>query len=137
MKKNIKNIVFLILAFICLGVGVIGVVLPILPTTPFLLLASICFAKGSERFNRWFLATKLYQRHLQTFITTRSMTLKTKLSILIPATLMMLAAMYFVPIWHAQLAIGIMILFKYCYFIFRIKTIKNESSEEETAKSAK
>ena len=131
MKRNIKKIIYLVIAFLCLAIGAVGVVLPILPTTPFLLLASFCFAKGSERFHRWFLSTKLYQKHLKSFATSKSMTLQTKVSILIPASLMMLVAMYFTPIWHAKAFIGILLLCKYYYFTFRIKTIKKETIESE------
>ena len=45
MKKNPLKIVWLTAAFLCLGIGAIGVILPILPTTPFLLVASFCFAE--------------------------------------------------------------------------------------------
>ena len=68
MKKNPLKIVWLTAAFLCLGIGAIGVILPILPTTPFLLVASFCFARGSERFHKWFMGTKLYKNHLDSFV---------------------------------------------------------------------
>ena len=45
MRKNPLKMLWLAAAFLCLGIGAVGVILPILPTTPFLLVASFCFSK--------------------------------------------------------------------------------------------
>lgn len=91
-KKNPLRIMWLILGFLAMGIGAVGVILPVLPTTPFLLLASFCLARGSERFHRWFTGTKLYRRHLESFVRNRAMTLQTKFSLLIPASCMLILA---------------------------------------------
>lgn len=124
-KKLIKSI-YLILAFIFLVIGAIGIVLPVLPTTPFLLVASYCFARASSRFHSWFISTKLYKNHLHNFVETRSMTLKTKWTILLPASSMLILVYILCPIEHARYLIVAVAVFKYYYFFFRIKTIRNQ-----------
>lgn len=123
MKRNPFRFLWLIAAFLSLALGAAGVVLPVLPTTPFLLVASFCFAKGSERFHRWFMGTRLYQNHLDSFVKERAMTLKTKLCILLPASAMLLIAMYMMSNLPGRLFIVFLILFKYTYFFTKIRTI--------------
>lgn len=123
MKKNPLRILWLILGFAAIGLGAVGVVLPVLPTTPFLLLASFCLAKGSEKFHTRFTGTKLYKNHLDDFVQNRSMTLKTKLGILLPASAMLLLALVAMPNKYGRAFIVFLIIFKYVYFFTRIKTI--------------
>lgn len=52
--------VYRALGFVFLGLGGLGVVLPILPATPFILLAAACFAKSSEKWHRWLLANRTF-----------------------------------------------------------------------------
>ena len=125
------RILFICLGFICMGVGLVGVAIPILPTTPFLLLAAFFFAKGSKKFHDWFMSTKLYKKHLESFVTSKSMTLKSKLAILIPVTIMLIVAFIFINNLHARITLIVLIVIKYLYFFVYIKTI-DENAKIET-----
>lgn len=137
MKKNILKIFWLALAFLSLGIGAVGVVLPVLPTTPFLLVSSVCFAKGSERFHQWFIGTSIYRKHLESFVKNRSMQLKTKLSILLPASAMLALAFFMMHNIPGRVTILFLAAFKYYYFFFRIRTIPAESKDEKDEKDEK
>lgn len=122
-KKNPLRIMWLILGFLTMGIGAAGVILPVLPTAPFLLLASFCLARGSERFHRWFTGTKLYRRHLESFVRNRAMTLKTKFSLLIPASCMLTLAFLAMSNVYGRVFIIFLIFFKYIYFFTKIRTV--------------
>lgn len=119
---------YIILGFTFFALGAVGALIPVLPTTPFLLLASFFFAKGSEKFNRWFMSTKLYKNHLESFYEHRSMTRKTKVSLLTFATSMMLLSLLVMPNLYGKIFMLGMILFLHYYFHFRIRTIKEPVS---------
>ena len=131
MNLNLKKICFISLAFLSLAIGLIGIALPILPTTPFLLLSSYLFAKGSNRLNDWFISTKVYNNHLEDFVKEKAMTLKAKLSILLPVSTMLIITFIFVNNLHARIAIVLVIVFKYYYFFTYIETIKVEKSSKD------
>ena len=129
------RILFISLGFIFVGIGVVGIVVPILPTTPFLLLASFFFAKGSKKFHDWFMSTKLYKKHLESFVNSRAMTLKSKLSILLPVSAMLIITFIFVNNLHARIVLIILFIAKYLYFFTQIKTIKDEKEINELQKT--
>lgn len=59
--------------------GILGLFLPLLPTTPFLLLASWCFARGSDRLHRWLLSHRVFGEYLRNFEAGRGIPLKAKI----------------------------------------------------------
>lgn len=124
--KSIKKYIYITVGLISVVLGATGVILPILPTTPFLLLASYCFAKGSDRFNNWFINTKLYKNHLDSFVKERAMTLKEKICLLAFADFMLAFPLIILDSIFMKCFIVVLILFKLYYFIFRIKTITKE-----------
>lgn len=122
--NRIKKIIFVIVGFISLLLGIIGTVLPILPTVPFLLLTSYCFARGSNKFEVWFKSSKIYKKYLEDFILNKSMTLKQKIYISTFADIMIAFPLIILNNLYIKLFLIIIIIFKYYYFIFKIKTIK-------------
>ena len=122
--NRIKKIIFVIVGFISLLLGVIGIVLPILPTVPFLLLTSYCFARESNKFETWFKSSKIYKKYLESFILNKSMTLKQKIYISTFADIMIAFPLIILNNLYIKLFLIIIIIFKYYYFIFKIKTIR-------------
>ena len=123
-RKDNMKIIYVILGFVSMGLGIVGSFLPGLPTVPFLLLASFCFARGSERFHGWFTQTKIYKNYLEDFEKNRSMTLKTKIGLLCLSSTMIAFPIFFVKNNYLRLALILVVIFKYYYFIFCIKTSK-------------
>lgn len=120
---------YFMLGIIFTGIGMIGVVLPVLPTTPFLLVVMFFFTKSSSRAKVWFEGTKIYQNHLNDFVTKRAMTLKTKVMLLSFASTMLLIAFLMMDNIYGRITIVLLVIFKYYYFAFRIKTIKEVSND--------
>ena len=54
------RILWLVLGLASLSLGIVGIVLPLLPTTPFLLLSAFCFARSSDRLHAWLLAHRIF-----------------------------------------------------------------------------
>lgn len=75
-----KKIIFRTLGFTSLILGIIGIALPILPTTPFLLLSSYLFLKSSERLYNWLLNNKILGKYIKDFQIEKSIPLKVKIS---------------------------------------------------------
>jgi uncharacterized membrane protein YbaN (DUF454 family) len=62
-----------------MGLGIIGVFIPILPTTPFMLLAATCYIRSSERFYRWLLNNRILGVYVKNYVEGKEMPLRVKI----------------------------------------------------------
>ena len=121
-----KKILYVMLGSTSLILGALGSLIPVLPTAPFLLLAAFCFARSSQKLDRWFRNTKLYKDNLEDFVAGRGMTMKAKVRIMVTVTALM--SVGFIMMGLKGIVTGCVVLgcvwvFHIVYFIFGIKTI--------------
>jgi uncharacterized protein len=110
-KKKHQKVVrafFFVAGSVSLGLGAIGIVLPVLPTTPFLLLALACYCRSSEKMTRWMLNNKYFGKYIRNYREGKGIPLKTKIfAITILWITITISAIFIVPIMIVQLILFI------------------------------
>lgn len=118
---------FLIGGFVLVGIGILGILLPLLPTTIFFILAALCFARSSEKFHHWLHKNKFFGKYLSNYRVKGGMTLKSKIfSILFLTAGITFSILYatenlLIRILLSAIGIGV------SWHIITLKTIKQES----------
>ena len=121
-NSKIIRYFYIFIGSLSLIIGLVGVIFPILPTVPFLLLTSFCYAKGSQKFNDWFIKSKIYNKYLKDFVASREMSISRELILLSVVSVMLFATMWVVNKISVSIILLFLIIIKYLYFIFFIKT---------------
>ena len=106
MSDRLKRQLLIAIGTICVALGVIGIFIPILPTTPFLLLAAACYIRSSPRFYHWLMNNRWFGTYIRNYIEGRGIPLKLKLF-----TIALLWAAIGISIWLvANLIVTIVLL---------------------------
>jgi len=77
--SNLVRQVLIIFGTLFLGLGILGIFLPVLPTTPFLLITAACYAKSSERLSNWLLNNRWFGKIIKSYLKEKGIQLKTKI----------------------------------------------------------
>ena len=103
-----KKILLVILGSICLGLAILGVFLPVLPTTPFLLLSAALYARSSQKLYDWLLNHKIFGEYIRSFREDKSIPLNIKILSISTMWLVMLYSIFFVvnEKWYLQVMLG-------------------------------
>lgn len=120
--KAIKQALLIAIGWLSVTLGVIGIFLPVLPTTPFMLLAAACFAKSSPRFHKWLLANKVFGPLIINWQQERYIEKRTKVRALLVVALTFSLSIYVVPVLYVKY--GLVVCWLTCtFFIARLSTV--------------
>lgn len=125
VDKTVKTLWFYIYGLggsLSLGLAIVGIFTPVLPTTPFLLLAAFCYSKSSKRMHDWLVHRSPFGGYIRDWQSTRSISLRTKVTaLLLLAVTIGSSILWFIPItwakWVAAIS-GVCVAF----YLLRIPT---------------
>ena len=124
-----KRVVFIALAWVCTALGFIGVFVPVLPTTPLLLLATFLFARSSPRLYAWIQTTKIYKNYVEAFKQAGGIPLATKARILAVSFGVMGLSAVLVQRPVVWIILGCVAVFLLYLMLIRIPMVKVETVE--------
>lgn len=124
VSNMLLRVLLIIAGTISLGLGIIGIVVPILPTTPFLLLAAACYSKSSNRFYNWLMNNRWFGKYIRNYREGKGIPLKMKIytTVLLWATILV-SSIFFVDILFVRIIL-ILIAIAVSIHILHIKTLK-------------
>ena len=119
--------IYFVVGLLSLGLGVLGIFLPLLPTTPFLLLSIACFSRSSKRFENWLYHTKMYQIYVADFRETGTIAKERKKKIIVSIYILMSISIFLAPIiWVKIGLLGLTIFIT--YYLFKVIPDKEQKS---------
>lgn len=122
---KVRRIAYFVLGCLGLVLGTAGVLVPVLPTVPFYLLAAFAFARSSKRLHTRFTQTELYQKNLANYVAGKGMTWAAKIRILATVTVLMTLGVILMlrkALYLPCVILGAVWVLHVIYFLFFVKT---------------
>jgi len=120
------RLLYIIAGVLCLGLGAVGLILPLVPTTPLVLLAAFCFGKSSQKLHKWFISTRLYTNSIEGFVKNKTMSKKAKFKLLAIITAVMGSSLFLMCATNApiipRVVLGVVWGLHVLYFGIKVKT---------------
>ncbi|PZH46416.1 YbaN family protein [Staphylococcus aureus] len=125
------RLILIVIGLIFTALGIAGAVLPLLPTTPFLLVAVFCFARSSDRFYNWLINQKIYKEYVENFYLHRGYTLQQKIKILISLYIVIGFSIYMVDVLAVPIGLIIMVIIQTAVLFTFVKTLPKSNHKIE------
>lgn len=106
MKSYITKYLLIFIGTLALSLGIIGIFFPVLPTTPFLILASICYLKSSKRLYKWLMNHKLLGSFIKNYMEHKAISRRTKISALSLLWISLIISMILISNIHLNILIS-------------------------------
>lgn len=118
------GIVFTVIAFT-------GAVLPLLPTTPFLILAAICFTNSSRKFKIWLESSQIYKNYVENLKKYKGYTMKEKIRILISLYIVVGFSIFMISNLYIRIGLMIMVVIQTIVLFTFVKTLPANFNQEK------
>ena len=112
---DIRKALLIFAGTLCVGLGVLGMFLPLMPTTVFLLMAAYCYSKSSEKFHTWLLSNRLFGKYISNYKSGKGISLRQKLSTIVTLwlsigfSMWMLSGRFWLSLLMIAIAVGVTI----------------------------
>lgn len=123
-----QRAILLISGWLAMGLALLGVILPLLPTTPFLLLAAWCFARSSPRFHHWLLNRSWFGRYLRHWQTERALPPGAKKRAVMVVLCSFALSLWLVKLWWLRLVL-LLLLVVLLFFLCRLPVAERDTDQ--------
>lgn len=127
---DVRKALLIFFGTVCVGLGVLGIFLPLMPTTVFLLLAAYCYSRSSERFHDWLVNNRFLGKYISSYRSGNGISVRQKIStitmlwISIGVSIWLLAASFWPTLMLLAVAVGVTV------HLLWIKTYRPEVAAE-------